>query len=195
MQRLFIALNLPELGRDALSQLQWGLDDALWHDPDGLHLTLAFLGDIDPPTLEDIIIDLSALEAPAFSLSLSGVDSFGGHEPRTLWVGTKACPALERLQKKISQCLRAHGHVPGRRKFMPHVTLGSVYRVEPASVHRFAASHGLFQFGPFPVKAFHIYESLRGKLDTRYEIVASFGLVGAQEESDAVVRFGQARDL
>lgn len=182
MSRVFIALDLPALAKDALSQLQWGLDGAHWRDPEGFHLTLAFLGEVDGPSQGDVMRILSEIEAPAFELTLGGVQLFGGAEPRTLWVGLDPAPAPEliSLQKKISHALRREGITLDGRRFAPHVTLASVRGADPGSVNRFAASHGLFRFGPFPVGAFHIFESLRGKDDTVYEIMASFGLTGGE---------------
>lgn len=185
MARLFIALDLPALAKDALSQLQWGLDDAHWRDPDGFHLTLAFLGEVDGLALDDGVRILSTVEAPAFDLTLRGVDVFGGIEPRTVWVGIEPSPALITLQKKISHALRREHIRLDDRRFAPHVTLASVRTAAPDSVNRFAASHGLFRFGPFPVGAFHIFESLRGKDDAVYEIIASFALSGGETANAA----------
>jgi len=190
MPRLFIALEIPELGRDALSQLQWELDDAHWRDPDGFHLTLSFLGDLDPAAMEDVITWLSEIDAKTFDMALSGAGCFGGAEPHSVWVGVERNEALERLQKKIDHRLRAEGVHLDRRKFAPHVTLASVRAVEPHSVHRFTTSHSLFRFGPFPVEAFHLYESLRGKDYATYEIVASFALTGAASRPRGPVTFG-----
>ena len=47
MPRLFVALELPEPLRQAVGGLQSGLRGARWLDEDALHLTLAFLGEVD----------------------------------------------------------------------------------------------------------------------------------------------------
>ena len=47
MPRLFVALQLPDPLRQAVHRLQHGLRDARWLDEHALHLTLAFVGDVD----------------------------------------------------------------------------------------------------------------------------------------------------
>ena len=48
MPRLFVALELPEVLKQAICGLQAGLGDARWLEADALHLTLAFVGEVDP---------------------------------------------------------------------------------------------------------------------------------------------------
>ncbi len=188
--RLFVALALPDLVKDALGQLQDGLDDAHWRDADGLHLTLTFLGEQDRHGVNASIEALSEIEGPAFDLTLSGVSIFGGLEPTHVYAGVVASEPLVILQKKIAHHLRQEGFEIDGRKFTPHVTLGSVRSVPVDPVNRYAAGHGLFRIGPFPVGAFHLFESRRGKDSATYDIVASFALSCCSEEKPAPVRFG-----
>jgi len=189
MMRLFVALALPDLVKDALGQLQDGLDDAHWRDAEGLHLTLAFLGEQDRHGVNDAIEALSEIEAPAFDVSLSSVGIFGGLEPTHVYAGVVPSEPLMILQKKIAHRLRQEGFTINGRKFTPHVTLGSVRSVLVDPVNRYAAGHGLFRIGPFPVRDFHLFESRRGKDSATFDIVASFALGGSQEKP-APVRFG-----
>ena len=187
--RLFVAIALPDLVKDALSQLQDGLDGAHWREADGLHLTLAFLGELDRHGLNDAIEALSEIEGPAFDLTLASVGIFGGLEPTHVYAGIVPSEPLLVLQKKIAHRLRREGFEIDGRKFTPHVTLGSVRSVLVDPVNRYAAGHGLFRIGPFPASAFHLFESRRGKDNATYDIVASFALDCA-EEKPAPVRFG-----
>jgi 2'-5' RNA ligase len=176
MFRLFTALSLPEVAGDALSQLQSGVDGARWVASQNFHLTLQFIGEADRHGLEDVHSALRGLSAPAFDLSLSGCGFFGETKPRALWVGAAANPALVHLQNKVVTALARAGFPGEKRKFVPHVTLAYLNGAAPGAVAAFAASHGLFSFGPFPVGEFHLYQSHPGGEGSHYEILESYWL-------------------
>ncbi|HRN85592.1 MAG TPA: RNA 2',3'-cyclic phosphodiesterase, partial [Hyphomicrobium sp.] len=85
MPRLFTALALPPALADQLAELAMPLAGARWIEPEDMHITLRFAGDIDNPTAREFHAALSAIEEPAFTLKLSGFGAFGGQQPRTLW--------------------------------------------------------------------------------------------------------------
>jgi len=73
MLRLFVAVPLPEEVQDRLASLYRGIPGARWIDPDNLHLTLRFIGDVNEDTAEDIDDCLAAISMPAFELTIAGV--------------------------------------------------------------------------------------------------------------------------
>lgn len=176
MHRLFVALALPEIVADALSQLQSGLNGARWTSEENFHLTLQFIGEADRHGLQEIHSALSAVAAPAFEIRLSGCGFFGDRKPRALWAGAEASPALSFLQSKIATALARAGFPGEKRKFAPHVTVAYLQGVAPESAAAFAAMHNLFSVGPFPVEAFHLYESRLGGDEAHYEIVETYPL-------------------
>ena len=176
MLRLFTALSLPEVAADALAQLQSGVDGARWIAPDSFHLTLQFIGETDKHGLADIHSALQGASAPSFSLTLSGCGFFGESKPRALWVGAAANPALAHLQAKLVTALARAGFAGEKRKFVPHVTLAYLSGAAPAAVASFAAGHGLFSFGPFPIGEFHLYQSHLGGEGSHYEILETYYL-------------------
>lgn len=176
MYRLFVALSLPEIAVDALSQLQSGVEGARWTPPENSHLTLQFIGETDRHGLRDIDGALSGVLAPRFELRLSGAGFFGGAKPRSLWVGAAPSQALDHLQAKVATALAREGFAPERRKFMPHVTLAYLSGTSQAAAAHFAAMHGLFSFGPFAVDAFDLFESRLGGEAAHYESLATYPL-------------------
>lgn len=176
MYRLFVALSLPEIAADALGQLQTGLRGARWRSSESLHLTLQFVGEADRHDLEECHSALSGVDSPAFRLSLSGCGFFGDRKPRALWAGAAGSPELAHLQAKVSTALSRAGFAGEKRKFVPHVTLAYLDGVTREAAAQFCAMHGLFSFGPFPVDAFHLYESHLGGDEAHYEIVATYPL-------------------
>lgn len=176
MYRLFVALSLPEIVCDSLSQLQSGLIGARWTPDESMHLTLAFIGEVDRHGLSEIVSALQSISASGFDLRLSGCDFFGDRKPRTLWVGAAANPALTHLQTKVETALRRVGLNLDRRKFTPHVTIAYLKGVSQGEAASFCAMHGLYNAGPFPVDGFHLYESRLGSEGAHYEILETYSL-------------------
>lgn len=182
MHRLFVAVSLPEIVADALTQLQSGLNGARWLPEENFHLTLAFVGEVDRHGLNEIASALDAISAPRFDLRLTGCDFFGDRKPRAAWVGAAPNPPLSHLQSKVGVALSRAGFTLEKRKFVPHVTLGYLAGVTQDAAAAWCASHGLFSVGPFPVAEFHLYESRLGGDSAHYEIIESYAL-GAPAEA------------
>jgi len=133
--RAFIAIELPDQVKCDLSQLlgkiRSGRERAVkWVDPDSIHLTLKFLGNIPAEKVVDIAraIGEAAAEAKPFTLELQGLDVFPNlRSPRVVWVGVGGDVRLIRnLQRRIDQALIHLGFPIERREFSPHLTLGRV---------------------------------------------------------------------
>jgi 2'-5' RNA ligase len=140
--RLFVALNLPEAVREALWQAAARLRDldlpVRWVKPDGLHLTLKFLGEVGEEREPDLIAALGRAAAPpSGSRPASGVLNLRVHgfgafpdprRPRVLWAGVEAEPALELLQHAVEREFEPLGFPTEARPFRPHLTLGRAER-------------------------------------------------------------------
>jgi len=87
-----------------------------------LHLTLAFLGEIEPDRLNQAEEAADSIDAKAFDFSLDRL----GYWPHNhiFWAG---CPQrqthLHGLAQGLGSRLRARGFLLERRSFSPHVTL------------------------------------------------------------------------
>lgn len=124
MARLFIAIELPDPVKRDLVRLRKEIPGARWVAPDQLHLTLAFLGELEDTTGEQLQRALSGIAEPAFSLDFSGVGCFPDRRrPRVLWVGLKHSPHLESLAAKVRSAALECGVPQEERPFSPHITL------------------------------------------------------------------------
>jgi 2'-5' RNA ligase len=99
-------------------------------DPQVIHLTLKFLGQVPTAKVAEIS---SALERATqgvgrFSLSFGGLGCFpSATNPRVIWVGCQTLDdSLKRLHSKIEKQLEPLGFAPENRPFNPHLTLGRV---------------------------------------------------------------------
>ena len=136
--RAFIAAPLPDTLLDSLGALQRTLERRVpagrvrWVRPEGIHLTLKFLGDTPTHRLPDIEAALRAVarHAPAFDLGVAGTGCFPNpSRPRVIWVGLgEPSGRLERLQLAIEEAMDVAGFPQEGRRFRPHLTLGRVNR-------------------------------------------------------------------
>jgi 2'-5' RNA ligase len=95
-----------------------------------MHLTLAFLGDIDPIKVEPIrqVMEIARHDFKPFSLAIDGTGTFPSPaRPRVVWAGLKGdLEQLMKLQKELWQGLAALGFKLESRPFSPHLTLARV---------------------------------------------------------------------
>ena len=130
--RSFIAIELPEELRRALSQLQARLKLhnqpwVKWADPHGIHLTLKFLGNIARHRVSEITraIEDAAGGISPFSLEVSGLGVFPNlRRVQVAWVGIGGeVDSLARLEQQIAASLARLGFAGESRPFTPHLTL------------------------------------------------------------------------
>lgn len=142
--RLFVAVELDENVLRALGELQaqlkgLGLNGLRWVRPEGIHLTLKFLGETPREKLRAISEALSRSTAgvPPHELTLGKVGTFGSrNSPRVLWVDLEdGVEEIRRLQAQVERELAPLGFPPEDRGFSPHLTLA---RVRPESARALA---------------------------------------------------------
>jgi len=132
--RTFIAIELDEAINAAIADLQGQLkakvprESVRWVKPEGIHLTLKFLGNVPANRVEEIerALTQACVGCPAFSVSIGGLGCFPNpRRPRVVWVGVQEeSGTLARLQKAIEDGLEKLGFAPEGRKFHAHLTLG-----------------------------------------------------------------------
>lgn len=134
--RTFIAFELPAVVKQQACQVVERLsfldDHVRWAKPDGLHLTLKFLGDVSPDLMPKIIriVQNVAKETSPLTLCVSDLGGFANlKQARVIWLGVKGdVVGLRNFQHTIETELTPFGFVPERRKYFPHITLGRVRR-------------------------------------------------------------------
>ncbi len=134
MTRTFIALemNAAVQGQlvETIRQLALHLPSVRWVDPAGIHLTLAFLGELNDRQLAEAIQAsiTTAQHVQPFSYALTRLAIFGPpHQPRVLWMGIKeATMVLSRLHRALNHELTQRGFEIDDRPFSPHLTLARI---------------------------------------------------------------------
>jgi RNA 2',3'-cyclic 3'-phosphodiesterase len=175
--RTFVAVELPEDHRRLLTEHLRrcaGLAPGYrWVTPDSLHLTLRFLGNLQPAALEAVRDRLDDVRAAPFRLALDGRGVFGPRAtPRVVWLGVEegrdACAALA---ASVEDACRAAGMGPEERPFRAHVTLAR----QLGERERLPALPDPPGLVPWTVEDFVLYES-RLRQQPRYVPLARYRL-------------------
>lgn len=180
--RCFVAIELPEpvrrvLREHALARIPSGSGVRVSKDAQ-LHLTLKFLGDVEPDLLPDVeraVVAASAAVEP-FELILGQPGCFPGEaRPRVLWVGlTDAGGGCQRWLAAAEPLLADLGIEPERRPFAPHVTLGRTKDDHPdgvRTVQRVVRVVKLPPGKPFRAEEVVLYRSELGPDGSRYSVL------------------------
>lgn len=156
MPRLFIAIDFPDEVKRRLAALRTDVLPARWVNPEKLHLTLRFIGEIDEPVAQQVEAGLRRVEAPRFLLTLKGMGHF---RRQILWVGVESAQPLSSLRTQIDETLQALGLAREEGPYVPHVKLA---RLKWHGGTRFRAlldEHATFCIEPFEVEQFSLMES------------------------------------
>ena len=159
MPRLFTALEIPRDAAMSLSLLRGGLPGARWIDVENYHITLHFIGDVDPLTADEVVHALDRVDRAPFTLSLSSLGCFGSKRPHSIWAGVAPSPELMALQGEIARICQRIGLAPDPRKFVPHVSLARLRNPKLADVVQYLGSRGDFRTMPFTISRFVVMSS------------------------------------
>lgn len=132
--RTFVAIPLPAECQSMLDQMQRELRacsaEVGWAAIPSIHLTLKFLGEVNPEVLPKLAESLEAAceSEQGFELRLHGLGCFPNQKsPRVIWCRIDGnTEALLRLQQKMEAACNEIGFPPEERAFKPHLTLGRV---------------------------------------------------------------------
>ena len=169
--RAFIAIELTPPTLDRLGDLQARLRQDLpprlvrWVRPQGIHLTLKFLGEITASGVDAVseaMADACVAHA-SFSLSVHGLGCFPSlRRPRVLWVGVEEpTGVLAALQRDVERALVPLGFSPETWPFSPHLTLGRLKEGARGQIEALGqvVSQAKARVGEMPVTAVHLMRS------------------------------------
>jgi len=181
--RTFVAIDIPDEIRGRIQELITTLRrapaDVRWSRPDGLHITLKFLGEIPLEKVESVKQALQSLAAGGtVAIRIAGAGFFPNQcAPRVLWLGIEAGPELGRLAANIDGTLDALGFPKEDRPFAPHLTLGRIRASNGIGILQdLLNQHGELAMGSFTATDFFIYESRLASGGSTYSKIARIPL-------------------
>jgi RNA 2',3'-cyclic 3'-phosphodiesterase len=179
--RLFVALDVPEAVRTALTELTERLrktsPGGRWVRLEGVHITLKFIGEVPSEKFEEIRGALGAI--PHFgpiTVTFAGLGFFPSlRRPRVLWAGVEGGATLAQLAAAIEMKLEPFGIAPEKRAFQPHLTLA---RFESPQESRGLAAAvealGRPEFGKETLSEFHLYQSVLKRGGAEYSRLVTY---------------------
>ena len=116
----------PSLQKKLAGQVDIRKGDVKWVEPEGMHLTLKFLGEVPDKQIVEVcnVVKEVAGRYKEFDFAVREAGSFGGRSARVLWVGAGLeCPELLELQQDLEDELAEAGWPKEGRQFSGHLTL------------------------------------------------------------------------
>jgi RNA 2',3'-cyclic 3'-phosphodiesterase len=151
-----------------------------WTDAGNMHLTLKFLGDIKPESINEIVSVLSDIikEYRVFSFGLNGVGFFkSGEVPRVIFAKVTGEDILQKLAEEIDMRLSETGFEREMRPFSPHLTLARVkYLNNRSAFSGLIHEYDNYYFQSVFVKEIILYRSILTSHGPHYKKLAVIGL-------------------
>ena len=179
--RLFVAVNLPAAEHAALAATLHGLRardlPVRWVEPDSLHITLKFLGEVAEARVGEVQAALAraAQGISAFEMRVGGAGTFPSpNRARVFWIGVAAPAELLRLQDQVENEIEPLGYAREKRAFSPHITIGRVQkdgRVARTDVDRIVV--GVGYNATMAVTSVDLMRSHLNPRGARYDTIAS----------------------
>ena len=182
--RSFIAIDLDETLKQLLKEFQVVLKkdgaDCRWINPDGIHITLKFLGNVEQEKIKSIEagIEKACRGSSSFKLSLKGLEAFYRRDRSgVIWINAEKKPALISLYEAIEEEMAGFRFKKEKRPFTPHVTLGRVSSISNRyQLEKLMEQYKDKDFGSFMVKEVVLMKSDLRPEGARYSRLAEIHL-------------------
>lgn len=176
--RAFVALPMEKEALAALIAAQAPLPFGKPVPEENLHLTLAYLGEVDGSVLEVLHDLLSSARFPAPEIAFGNLGTFAEMERGLVFAEVQQNDTLSALQAKVAQAARQAGADLPRRRFRPHVTLMRANR-QPKGPERDRLAHALghsFAIPGFTARRMSLYQSTLTPHGAVHEVMADYPL-------------------
>lgn len=192
--RLFVALDIDHAIRERIQRFMDGVQefapDVRWVKLESLHITLKFIGEKLPETVEKITSSLRNVRVQSFELSLRGYGFFPSPKaPRVFWIGIEAAPPLKSLAIAVDHALYSLGIPEEDHEFSPHLTLARAGRSGAPRWQKGDGPHSKFkhlqeklgslgspEFGTMTAREFFLFESKLSPKGSKYTKLEKFDL-------------------
>lgn len=185
--RLFIGIPLTlemkaEVGRFIEANRKY-YSGYKWTVPENLHITLKFLGEVDPGKIDALCGQLQETTAdlPQFSLALGRFGCFPNpRSPRVLWIGvTEGAEHLANLAGLVDAACVRLGFTAEDKPFRPHLT---VARAGTNPFPAFAPDDHVNFGSQSIVHSYSLIESKLLRAGAQYQIIRNFMLLKSGDD-------------
>ena len=178
--RIFLAVDISDELREELALIQKKLSDKLsntkWVIPENLHITLKFIGEVEPEEAENVAMHLEQpiKKTPSFYIELGELGVFPNiKRPRVFWAGLKkGRRELIHLNGLVEKKLFSAGSEKSSKPFSPHITMAR-FRHPPSSkeVENAMEYASLIKNKGHLVQGISIYESILKPKGPEYKLL------------------------
>lgn len=186
--RTFVAVEISSAVRQLVAELidefRTAGADAKWVEPQNLHVTLKFLGDVDANEIHQPCraVQEAVADFAPFEFAVQGAGAFPNvSRPRTVWLGIgQGNEELVALNRRIELPLEKLGFRREARRYKPHLTIGRVRRGGPgvAELGALIRHYADFDAGRTTVSQVLVFSSRLDRSGPTYESLARAPLGG-----------------
>ncbi|MFH1520548.1 MAG: RNA 2',3'-cyclic phosphodiesterase [Candidatus Micrarchaeota archaeon] len=173
--RVFVAIQVPDniKKKAELVGREIEQEGVVPVKQENMHITLKFIGDVEPEQVEIIKKRLQSVEHRKIECNLNGAGVFPNEKyVKVVWIGAESNGEMEKLAIKIHDALAEYSN---EEKFSAHLTIARVKK--KLEIKEFLAKHDDENFGKIAVKKFELIQSVLGEVGgPRYITLASFNL-------------------
>ena len=180
----FLAVRIPEetkrIMKAHIEKIKEVLHFSRWVHYQDLHITLAFLGAVNPEKLaaaeinvKDVLSDVKALKLKINKLGIFGQED----SPRVLWADTEESTELKAIRKKVFSASERAGFQLETRPFRPHITVARKWiGAHPFQMEQLEVWNKLQpELLPFQASEVVLYQTHLNKIP-KYEAITLFPL-------------------
>ena len=187
MIRTFIALELPKPLKSRLDSVINRYSKVTpvgvnWVKPENLHLTLLFIGDVQPAQLSEIeeVLSHQLTKIPAFNFTSEGLEFFPATNPHLLWLKLSSeTDDIFKLNRCLIRELSTKGIMPDKKAMKLHITLARLKMNLAPELEREIMSKDLKQ-GPLVFDSICLYKSLLLPEGPQYTILNKYNLLDSR---------------
>ena len=136
MSRAFIALELSRDIKERLASAQQTLRGCkarlTFVDPEIIHITVKFLGEVEDTKLRNVMDALASIPFSPFSITAGKIPVNNKKRPHTVWCTIDDAGEGERLFLLIEDALAQLGFARETRRFTAHATVARVKSMDPS---------------------------------------------------------------
>ncbi|HEB47240.1 MAG TPA: RNA 2',3'-cyclic phosphodiesterase [Candidatus Pacearchaeota archaeon] len=171
--RTFVSIDLPENIQKEIKQIQNSLPsfEGKKTEPENLHLTLKFLGEIDKKKVGEIKEKLREIKFKEFETKIAYIGFFYNKKYGVVWIHLPNCEKIqEEVDEKLSSLFEKE------RRFMSHLTIARVKKIKNKEEFLKKLREIKFQKIRFGVKSFNLKKSTLMQEGPVYETLEEYGL-------------------
>ncbi len=187
--RFFVGMFTTRKLEDHLIRLKDELDGAVlgkWVEPQNLHITLQFIGEVEEQKRVNLLYNLEEIsnKFTPFSVAYTGIGAFPNtSKPRILWVGiSKGANVLKALSNNIIKANAKSGIQPDTKPFYPHVSMCRINEITSNRIYPFMRKYKDAFFLEEVITKIALVKSSLTSVGPIYTIVEEFYFKGKDEK-------------